>query len=206
MPQSVLTWTQTNNRNWDATLGVPGDDVLFTISHYPTCYRRGPYRLIIGITAGIRHHAWGCFDGADQPMRYYHKLQNAMDEAEMIARVLIDDRNKPHQAPLAELPPPEVATEMLKLMQEDVNTYRKKLLLPEAKFLNQFDSAAEKKLFQNFGKCPYCEADADAVDYDGDRTLSCKVTCNRCGSTWVELYEFFGITGEIDKRGDHAAN
>lgn len=71
-----------------------GDGVMFTLEMYPTCYRRGSFKLVIDIAQGPMHEAWGCFDGQDQPMRYYHKQSNAIDEAECIARVLMDGRIK----------------------------------------------------------------------------------------------------------------
>lgn len=47
------------------------------------------------------------------------------------------------------------------------------------------------RLKESFGKCPRCGSpDIDASDYDGDRTLSCTVTCSPCGLRWVELYRF----------------
>lgn len=47
------------------------------------------------------------------------------------------------------------------------------------------------KLAEHFGQCPRCDSgDIDASDYDGDRTLSCKITCGKCGLVWVELYRF----------------
>jgi hypothetical protein len=47
------------------------------------------------------------------------------------------------------------------------------------------------KLAEHFGKCPRCDGgDLDASDYDGDRTMSCKVVCGGCGLEWTELYRF----------------
>jgi hypothetical protein len=79
---------------WTAILGHPelGDGVVFSMVYMPTCYRRGPYRLLVEITAGRGDHRWGCFDGQDQPMRWYHALHNAISEANLIAQVLLCDR------------------------------------------------------------------------------------------------------------------
>ena len=42
-----------------------------------------------------------------------------------------------------------------------------------------------------FGACPRCKStDIDASDYDGDRVLSCTITCAGCGLRWTELYRF----------------
>ena len=68
-----------------------GDGVRFSIQHMPSCYRRGPFRLLIEI-APKRHDLWGCFDDTDQPQRWYHKLANAESEAEALAKVLWCDR------------------------------------------------------------------------------------------------------------------
>lgn len=55
------------------------------------------------------------------------------------------------------------------------------------------DEELTERLKENFGKCPNCgSSDIDASDYDGGRVLSCKVTCDECGSEWVELYRFEG--------------
>jgi hypothetical protein len=40
------------------------------------------------------HHKWGCFDGQDQPIRYYHHLECAFIESQAIADVLLQDRVK----------------------------------------------------------------------------------------------------------------
>lgn len=68
------------------------DGVRFSLLHLPTCYRRGPWRLLIEIDD--YHGAWGCFDDQDQPMRYYHSLERAKAEAQAIAGVLLDDYEK----------------------------------------------------------------------------------------------------------------
>jgi hypothetical protein len=91
----LLHWDKNQYGEELAVLGVLGaenDGVLFTLGHYPTCYRRGPYRLIIEIPPGPHHHDWGCFDDQDQPMRWFHSKDNAKSESELIAQVLWRDR------------------------------------------------------------------------------------------------------------------
>ena len=85
-------WSSANKMTQAAVLGESGDYVLFTVQFYPTCYRRGPYRLLIQVYQGPNHHLWGCFDDQDQPMRYFHSIENLKSEAELIARVLLTDR------------------------------------------------------------------------------------------------------------------
>jgi hypothetical protein len=69
-----------------------GDGVRFTLQFMMTCYRRGPYKLFIEIANGPGHEKWGCFDDADQPMRYYHFETNAKSEAQALACILVADR------------------------------------------------------------------------------------------------------------------
>ena len=69
-----------------------GDGVRFTLEHYGTCYRRGPWKLMIEVAEGEHHEKWGCFDFQDQPVRFYHKESVARSEAEAIAQVLQIDR------------------------------------------------------------------------------------------------------------------
>ncbi len=90
----VLKWEPTpgETNHQTAWLGTPLDGVQFTLTYYPTCYRRGPWRLLIEVCHGPAHHKWGCFDEADQPLRYYHDEGVAKDEAERIAIVLQADR------------------------------------------------------------------------------------------------------------------
>lgn len=79
--------------SWEeAQLGEPSDGVLFYLTYHPTCYRRGPWRLLIEVCSGVNHRSWGYFDESDQPMRYYHDKQNAIREAQEIANVLWADR------------------------------------------------------------------------------------------------------------------
>lgn len=75
-------------------VGVPGDCVTFALTHSPTCYRRGPWKLHVEICEGERHHDWGCFDDQDQPIRWYHSEGVAKLEAASIATVLVTDRNR----------------------------------------------------------------------------------------------------------------
>ena len=100
--QDTLHWTsmalplRAAEDDQEAILGdfVGGDGVRFSITLHPTCYRRGRFRLLIEVAPGPQHHAWGCFDEQDQPMRWYHDLERAKLEAEAIARVLIRDRGQ----------------------------------------------------------------------------------------------------------------
>lgn len=100
--EQVLTWevvsmlTTDCVMSWEeATLGTwPDDGVRFSIAHQPSNYRRGPFKLLIEMCLGSNHYKWGCFDFQDQPIRYFHKLENLKSEAELIARVLLKDRAK----------------------------------------------------------------------------------------------------------------
>ena len=69
-----------------------GDGVRFSVMHMPTCYRRGPWRLLVEVEDCRR--AWGCFDDQDQPMRYYHSLKRLKEEAQAIADVLVADHER----------------------------------------------------------------------------------------------------------------
>jgi hypothetical protein len=94
-PPPLLDWKPADAYGTkEAWLGTPDDGVRFTISTHPTCYRRGPHRLLIEVCGGPNHHKWGCFDDADQPMRNYHQMLCAESEAECIARVLRKDRDQ----------------------------------------------------------------------------------------------------------------
>lgn len=81
----------------EATLGdFAGDDgVRFSIMHLPTCYRRGPWRLLVEVED--RNRTWGCFDDQDQPMRWYHSLGRLKEEAQAIADVLVTDHDRKSQ-------------------------------------------------------------------------------------------------------------
>lgn len=91
----ALEWKQLA-RYEEATIGdfYLGDGVRFCLTHHPTCYRRGPWRLLVEVADGPMHEAWGCFDDQDQPLRYYHKRDNALSEAQALADVLLTDRRK----------------------------------------------------------------------------------------------------------------
>jgi hypothetical protein len=91
---SNLNWKQIEN--WrEAILGEwPNDGVRFSLSRYISCYRRGQWRLLVEVCSGPHHHEWGCFDEADQPMRWYHSEQAALSEAQAIADILWKDRRK----------------------------------------------------------------------------------------------------------------
>lgn len=95
LTEAVLTGdTRVAERVMEATVGdfVGGDGVRFTLDHRPTCYRRGPWHLMIEVAPGENHHAWGCFDEQDQPSRWYHDRFTAQEEARRIAAVLVRDR------------------------------------------------------------------------------------------------------------------
>lgn len=99
-----------SHRHHEALLGNLADGVRFSLCVYPTCYRRGPYRLLVEVLPGPRHHAWGCFDEADQPMRWYHHLEHAKHEAQAIAKVLWADRCRGLAPPAPAEPAPPVDT------------------------------------------------------------------------------------------------
>lgn len=61
-----------------------GDGARFSITPHPTCHRRGQHKLLIEVTP-----SWGCFDEADQPMRWYHDLEVAFSEAQRIADAIV---------------------------------------------------------------------------------------------------------------------
>lgn len=95
LTEAVLTGdTRVAERVMEATIGdfERGDGVRFTLDHRPTCYRRGPWHLLIEVASGPHHHAWGCFDEQDQPSRWYHDQHAAQEEARRIAAVLVRDR------------------------------------------------------------------------------------------------------------------
>lgn len=79
---------------FEAQLGTAEDGATFRLEYYGTCYRRGRWRLMIEVHEGEHHHDWGCFDAADQPLRYFHDPSNALTEAEAIAAVLLADRTE----------------------------------------------------------------------------------------------------------------
>lgn len=88
-----LQWVATVHAR-EATIGdfAAGDGVRFTLERYPTCTRRGTWKLFIEIANGPMHHEWGCFDEQDQPVRWYHELVSALSEANAIATVLLIGR------------------------------------------------------------------------------------------------------------------
>lgn len=92
---SHLTWMDKRSHQ-EAILGDfdGGDGVRFTLERYPTCYRRGIWRLFIEVAPGRGHLKWGCFDGEDQPLRWYHVEPNAKAEAQALADVLYKDRTR----------------------------------------------------------------------------------------------------------------
>lgn len=86
-----LEWKQIHNYE-EVILGREDDGVRFTFTRQPTCYRRGPYKLLIEVLGGPHHNDWGCFDEQDQPCRYYHNDMFVKPEADAIANVLWRDR------------------------------------------------------------------------------------------------------------------
>ncbi len=90
-----LEWRLTGSYR-EATIGDfdGGDGVRFSLEYRSTCYRRGPWRLLVEVARGPNHTKWGCFDEADQPERYYHNEECARREAQSIADVLVADRGK----------------------------------------------------------------------------------------------------------------
>lgn len=65
-----------------------GDEVLFTLGHYPTRPTRGSWRLLIVIALGPENPLWGYFDGTEGPTRWYHSEAAAKSEAQAIAKFL----------------------------------------------------------------------------------------------------------------------
>jgi hypothetical protein len=94
-----LEWMKVDGYE-EALLGdfEAGDGVRFSLVHRPSCYRRGPWRLLIEVAAGPKHLLWGCFDGQDQPERWYHRRENALSEAQELANVLSADREAAHES------------------------------------------------------------------------------------------------------------
>ena len=88
-----LLWIETQH-GLEVILGdfSAGNGVRFNLLHMATCYRRGPWRLLIEVEDYQR--LWGCFDDQDQPMRWYHSKERAQDEAQAIADVLVADHAK----------------------------------------------------------------------------------------------------------------
>lgn len=86
---SALGWVS-DGYHYEARIGGLSG-VTFTLEYLPSCYRRGQWRLLVVVDHGPDHERWGCFDDADQPMRYYHKLESAVAEADAIAEVLLAD-------------------------------------------------------------------------------------------------------------------
>lgn len=89
----LLVWLRCKYHD-EAVIGdfIGGDGVRFTLEKYPTCYRRGPWKLMIEVAEGPGHEKWGCFDFQDQPVRFFHQESAARSEAEIMAKVLQVDR------------------------------------------------------------------------------------------------------------------
>lgn len=80
------SWEQATLPNPDGTIGV-----YFTLSHHPTCRRRGPYLLLVEVAGGLYCHRYGWLDWQDWQGRNYHDLERAKAEAQAIADVLVKD-------------------------------------------------------------------------------------------------------------------
>lgn len=80
-----LSWTIQRGYT-EAIVGdfAAGYGARFSLQEFPTCNRRGRWRLLVEVT-----ESWGCFDSQDQPQRYYHKCENALSEASAIAGALV---------------------------------------------------------------------------------------------------------------------
>lgn len=91
-PMPPLKWSPDSGYSLVAQLGNKDDGANFLVTYHPTCYRRGPFRLLVTVCHGDNHELWGCFDDADQPMRNYHDGRALIIEANMIASVLWADR------------------------------------------------------------------------------------------------------------------
>lgn len=89
-PEKLLKWVDRTETWRDAALLNPDGTVgvQFTLTYQASCQRRGRWKLLIEVAAGKWHHAWGCFDEQDQPMRLYHNTSAALLEAETLADVL----------------------------------------------------------------------------------------------------------------------
>lgn len=68
------------------------DGVRFSLQVLPTCHIRGTFMLLVEVAD--TEYKWPGFDEMDQPLRYYHDLQHALGEAELIAQALMKVRNK----------------------------------------------------------------------------------------------------------------
>lgn len=123
-----LNWKPVSNYR-EVVLGSNVDGVRFTLTYHPTCYRRGPWRLLIVVLEGPNHHAWGCFDDADQPLRYYHDEECALREANKIANVLWTDRVATEKPilPNEENPPGFVVADWVFERQSGYSGFRHKL-------------------------------------------------------------------------------
>lgn len=71
------------------------DGVRFTIVCEPTNWLRGEWKLLVEVED--YNHTWPRFDDMDQPVRYYHSIVRAFEEAQAIA----DQMNQYHEKKLA---------------------------------------------------------------------------------------------------------
>jgi hypothetical protein len=154
-----------SHRHHEALLGNLSDGVRFSLCVYPTCYRRGPYRLVVEILEGPHHHAWGCFDAADQPLRWYHHLEHAQHEAQAIAKVLWTDRCR------GGLAPPDPAEEV-----EEVDTTG----CPDPVSILMYAVGATRTTFTDglteiaahLDVCPRCRAEVAVLERDFAESLA----------------------------------
>lgn len=95
----------------------------------------------------------------------------------------------------------------LQAAQETVNKIRKQLKLEPVSIPDE--DALSCTLQQRISRCPHCLSESiDAGDYDGDKELTCVVTCADCGARWGERYDFVGAwwLHEPDEEGEPDPN
>lgn len=80
---------------WEALLGGPSDGVLFALTCAPDAGRLGRWCLAVEVLGGPLNRAWGVYGPADQPVRYYFDLGNALAEAESLAAAFLECRRTP---------------------------------------------------------------------------------------------------------------
>lgn len=74
---------------YEATVGVwPADGVRFRLLDQPEYPRRGSWCLTIESCQGAFSGVWSLFDRTEQPMRFFHSLDCAKVEANLIAQAL----------------------------------------------------------------------------------------------------------------------
>lgn len=70
-----------------------GSGVLFSFNYQPTCQLRGRWRLLVEVND--HGYIWPSFDHQDQPMRYFHQLNNMLSEADEIAAAMLKEKKTP---------------------------------------------------------------------------------------------------------------